>query len=231
MVVKIMAVENIQQKYLINNNIEKKEGIKDKIVKQAPLIGSLLGSIAPVAIISLARKNKLSFDVFESGNLAKDLATIVTVGTGGVLGGLAGAMTQENSKEDKEAKYKESFFHILTVAIPAAIATGILAMAKKTNYKGILDKVFAPILGVGIGMPVAQHFANLFDKKVLNKNNPNYKPHDKLQLKDYIVHVDDILSIMVISKIPFVNKIHADKILPLIYAYNGYESASAKAKD
>ena len=94
-----------------------------------------------------------------------------------------------------------------------------------------LVKVFAPILGVGIGMPLAQHFANLFDKKVLNKNNPNYKPQAKLQLKDYIVHIDDILSIMVISKIPFVNKIHADKILPLIYAYNGYESASAKAKD
>ncbi len=224
-----MQLEKVYKDFYINtNNIKTK---KERKISYPSAIGSLAGTLLPVFLISKIRKGRMGFDVFESGSYGKDLLTVVSVSTGGVIGGLLGAMTQKPSKEDRRAKYAESVNHVLNVAFPATIAIGILSLAKKLNYKGFAAKFFAPVLGIGLGMFLSKKSSNLIDEKIINRDNPNYKSNAKIDLKDFIVHIDDILSLAVITKIPFASKIHADKILPFVYAWNGYESSSAKAND
>ena len=103
--------------------------------------------------------------------------------------------------------------------------------AKKMNVKNIIPKIIAPIAGIGLGMPLAQKASGVVDK-FLHKDDPNAKVKErKLKPQDYIVHVDDLLALMIISKVPFASKIHADKILPLIYAWCGFESGSKVASN
>lgn len=225
-----MKIESLKQNPLNIKKPNQEKKPKENISYPA-LFGSLVGALAPVVAISKLRKGKLSFDIFESGSLKKDLATVLTVSTSAVAGGLAGGLTDSKTKEDKKAKVKEAIFHTLTVAIPATIATGVLGIAKKANYKGKLPNVLAPIIGIGAGMKLAQGATNAIDKHVFNKDNLNFEPKRKLKLEDYIVHIDDILALMILSKVPLANKIHADKILPLIYAWSGYEAGATKAQD
>ena len=203
-------------------------GKKENFSKTAAA-GALIGAIAPVLAISKATKGKFSFDIFENNSLKKDLATILTVSTSAILGGLLGGLVEAKTPEDKKAKVKETLFDITTVAIPALIATGVLGVAKKMNIKSIVPKIIAPIAGIGLGMPLAQKASGVIDK-FLHKDDPNAKVKErKLKPQDYIVHIDDLLALMIISKVPFAGKIHADKILPLIYAWCGFESGSKVA--
>lgn len=195
----------------------------------AAALGALAGALIPVFAISKATKGKLTFDIFENDSLKKDLATVLTVSTSAILGGLLGGLTDAKTPEDKKAKVKESLFDITTVAIPTTIATSILGIAKKMKVKNIAPKIIAPLAGIGLGMPLAQKASGVIDK-FLNRDNPNFEAKErKLKPQDYIVHIDDLLALLIISKVPFANKIHADKLLPLIYAWCGFESGSKTA--
>lgn len=223
----IQRINNVS--YRGSNKADNNTSKKNEKFSSAAAVGALAGAIVPVLAISKATKGKFTFDIFENDSLKKDLATILTVSTSAILGGLLGGLTQAKTKEDKDAKIKESLFDITTVLIPTTIATGVLGAAKKMNIKNIAPKIIAPIAGIGIGMPLAQKASGLVDK-FLNRNNPNAQVKErKLKPQDYIVHIDDLLALMIISKVPFASKIHADKILPLIYAWCGFESGSKTA--
>ena len=45
-----------------------------------------------------------------------------------------------------------------------------------------------------------------------------------------LVHVDDLINLAVLTKIPFANNLQVDKLLPIIYARAGFEAGAASAK-
>lgn len=199
----------------------------------AAAIGALSGALIPVLAISKIRNGKFSFDIFESESLKKSLATVLTVSTSAITGGLIGGLTQAKTTEDKKAKVRESLFDISTVAIPATITTALLGLSKKMNIQKTWPKVIAPIIGIGAGMPACQKLSGVVEKKIINGDKPETEKQKikerKLKPQDYFVHIDDLLALMLLTRVPIASKIHAEKILPLIYAWCGYESGSKTA--
>ena len=63
---------------------------------------------------------------------------------------------------------------------------------------------------------------NIFDK---DSNEIKYR---KFKLGDVFVHIDDLISLLVLTKVPFAKKLQVDKILPFLYAKTGYEAGCAK---
>lgn len=221
----------------INNTLSFRENYKNdkNNKKESPSIsaaaGALGASLLSVGAISMLTKGKLTLDIFDSGNLKKDLATVLTLSTASITGGLLGGLIEAKNPEDKKAKVKESVFDIMSVAIPSTLATSVLAIAQKKNIKSPLVQVAATLCGVGLGMPLAQKFVNTLDRQI-NKSNPNAKTNErKLRPQDYLVHIDDIIAIATISKVPFAKFLHADRLLPFIYAWCGCEAGSKTADD
>ena len=226
-----MQINKINSTFSLRGN--HKSGNNNK--KESPSIcaaaGALCASLLSVGAISKFSKGKFTFDIFDSGNLKKDLATVLTISTASITGGLLGGVLEAKNPEDKKAKVKESVFDIMSVAIPSTLATSVLALAQKKNIKSPLVQVAATLCGVGLGMPLAQKFVNTLDKQI-NKNNPNFKTNErKLKPQDYLVHIDDIIAIATISKVPFAKFLHADRLLPFIYAWCGFESGSKTAEN
>lgn len=230
-----MQVQKINNGYTFKaNSAENKENRETKKSNFNPTaaIGALAGAMIPVLAISKIKNGKFGFDIFECSNKAKELATILTVSTSSILGGLAGGLFGAKNPEDKKAKIKESVFDLSTVAIPTTITTAMLSLSGKMKLKGVLPKIIAPIVGIGLGMPISQKVAHKVDSKFINKDKPQ-EPERKLRIQDYLVHLDDIFTLIILTgiKIPFLKDHTAEKILPFIYAWCGYETGSKTAQE
>lgn len=233
----IMQIQKINQTQVFRGNTtaaadsrpENQESKKPRINPHAA-IGALAGAMIPVLTISKIKNGKFNFDVFEYGNKAKELAAILTVSTSSILGGLSGGLLSTKDPKDKKAKVKEAVFDISTVAIPTTITTTMLALGKKMKFKGILPKIIAPIIGIGVGMPISQKVAHRVDTKFINKDEP--QPERKLKPQDYLVHLDDLFTLVILTglKIPFLKEGTAEKLLPFIYAWCGHETGSKTAQ-
>ncbi len=188
-------------------------------------IGATVGTFLPIAIISKAKKGKLSFDIFDSPSNAQNLGAIAAVSGGSILGSLACGLGQD--KQENKEKIKEGTFNFLKVVVPTGLMVGCMEAFK--NKKGLAPKIAAPVIGIGLGMPIAQKAATEIDKKFIHKkeSEEGTLKERKLKLKDYFVHVDDVLALLVLSKVPIASKLHADKLLAPIYAYCGYEAGIA----
>lgn len=55
------------------------------------------------------------------------------------------------------------------------------------------------------------------------------EPDRKLTFKDCIVNADDVLGALVLAKFSFIEKLHLDKLLPIIYAYCGIRAGKAES--
>jgi hypothetical protein len=67
-------------------------------------------------------------------------------------------------------------------------------------------------------MPLAAAVAN----KITDPND--FEADRKINAKDLVVNLDDALGALVLAKIPIVDKLHAEKLLPAIYAWCGYRA-------
>ena len=228
---KVMNIPKISNIFTGNANRQSNNSDDKKKISIPAALGAVGGALVSVGVIGKLTKGKLTFDVFEQGSLPKDLGAVIAVSSSSILGGLFGGLLEAKSDEDKKAKVKESLFDISTVVIPSTIATSVLALANKAKVKSPLVQVAATVLGIGLGMPLAQKAVGVFDKFV-HKDDPDVKLEQrKLKPQDYFVHVDDILALAIISKVPFAKQLHADKILPFIYAWCGFESGSTTANN
>ena len=87
--------------------------------------------------------------------------------------------------------------------IPTWIVAGVMKLSEMSkNYNNIPSKIGSVILSLAVGMYGTATISNLlFDP--LDK-----KPDRKLTLKDCIVNADDAIGVLVLAKIPFVDKLH-----------------------
>lgn len=174
----------------------------------------------------VSEKLKLMWKMLEIENYGQILATT----TGGVLGGLLAGLKNSNTKREKEAKYKEGIFEFLNNMTPTTmVAIGALFMKKIGKEKSIPLKAGLIFSSVAGGMYVANKLSNKIYQLTFDKNkNEEERTKRKFKISDTFVHVDDLISLAVLTKIPFADKLQVDKLLPLIYTKAGYEVGTAE---
>ena len=207
---------------------------------------ALLGAVVPVIVLNCfkkgnlegiknAFKNKLPFkDKFKSIWKLLEIenySQILVTATGGILGGFLGGKDFSKTKEDKEAKYKEAIFEFLNTMIPTTLVAGGLKLLKKLGkLKSIPLQAAMIASSVAGGMFIANKASNKINELVFDKDK---KEEDRdirhFKITDCLVHIDDLVTLAVLTKIPLASKLQVDKILPLLYARTGYEVGTAKA--
>lgn len=207
---------------------------KNKKNNYPVMLTSLVGTAIPVLLIrkyqnktlnienlqKLDLKNKIQ-TILESFNIHYGLKEILLSSFSAIGLGLAGGLIC-NKDENKKNKLKEAIFQFNNIAIPTTLITGLLKITNKyERLNGTFAKLASIFLGIAAGMPIALTFTNTLNKSLIDKNSREQR---KLKLKDSIVHVDDIISGLVLAKVPLVTKLHLEQFIPILYANCGYEA-------
>ena len=221
---------------------------KEKI-KAASSLGSLIGvGIGFAASVALARKNRPLKDIFVKNNIKQSFKNILNYtkldyeglkgyvymllqASGAAIGSLIGGSLFDNKKENREEKVKEAIFVINNVAIPTAFAKTIEHILlvsknsnKKTIFKGIANnkilKNIAVLSGLIGGMATSISVTNTINSKIVDPKDPSKKT---IKPKDFLVHIDDIIPILISSKDSMLAGMPLDRALPLIYYILGTE--------
>ncbi len=161
---------------------------------------------------------------FNSFNIEYNLKEMLMVGGSSILGGLFGGFIFDK-KGNKKEKTQEAVSKMFNILIPTTIVSGLTKLTEVKNIKSPIAKVGAIVIGVGLGMPISNFISNKINSKIVDKDNFEEK---KLKPKDYLVHIDDIAGALILSKVPFIDKLHLDKLLAGIYVFNGFEVGKAK---
>ena len=178
--------------------------------------GATAGTALPLMIMMKQRKIKNPLKM-EYG-----LQDMLILSGSSVAGGVAAGMIGEN-KKTKRSMLKEGVFQFLNASIPTWIIGGVLKLPETShNFNNAPTKIFSVIGGLIVGMFGAAHVSNLiFDPK-------DKEPDRKLTFKDCIVNADDALGALVLAKFPLIEKLHLDKLLPVIYTYCGIRAGNAR---
>jgi len=208
-------------------------------------LGTFCGAIAPVIILNALKKGRVNnimqsfknhlpfkdkfkaiWKMFEIESYLEILATT----TGGIAGGFLSGLKYAKNKEDKKAKCKEGIFEFLNNMTPTTlVALGLNHLKKTGKNKSVLPQAIIILSSVAGGMFIANKASNkinemIFDKDKEKKDTRKFKPTDCL------VHIDDLVNLAVLAKVPFASKFQVDKLLPFIYARTGYEVGTATSK-
>ena len=211
---------------------------KSKKFSLPVLLTTIAGIILPILVIRKYQGKTLQSvglrgmdfkakakEVLKSFNIEYGLKEMLLTSFGSIAGGLSGGLLF-NKDENKKCKVKESVFQFSNIAIPTSIVAGLLRLTEKCkNPKAIFPKIAAAIAGIGVGMPIAAITSNKINNTIVDKDNQCKR---KLRVKDCFVHIDDLVGALILAKIPFADKLHADKILPALYGICGYESGTKK---
>lgn len=187
--------------------------------------GAIIGAVIPTIIIAKKQKPNLKVsslkNFWEFININYQRDEFLAVGLGSIVGGLLGGLNDPHEK-NKLKKLEEGTFQAMNIIIPTFLVTESLKFCKKTkSLNNGWAKAAATLGGVIIGVNGAVLLSNMIDKKVFNKYECN--PNRKFRSRDLVVHVDDLVGALVISKWSFAEKLQLNKFLPAIFAWNGYE--------
>lgn len=182
--------------------------------KTKALAGSAIGVLIPMLISSKLQKKNI-------WNMKYKLPEMASMAFCANVGGIITSSVGKDKKEKKK-KLNEGIFQVLNSVLPMSFVDGGLKLCekfKKTNNAPV--KIAASVIGVAAGTQLGIRLSNkITDPKDL-------VPDRKYTAKDAIANLDDAVSILVLGKVPFADKIHIDKFLPFIYGYSGYRSGTS----
>lgn len=202
--------------------------------RQSPLaaIGALVGAFAPVVFFAKKQgkipkiNNIKDFgknifkNIGKTLNIHYDLKQIISVGAGGVIGGLAGGLLDRKEKHKLE-KLEEGAFQMMNVTFPALLVAGSMKMCDKFKFlNNAPSRILASVASILIGANGAVALSNKTDRLFFDKFN--HDPDRKLKPKDFVIHLDDFIGTLILAKFPLADKLHMNKILPFVYAWSGY---------
>lgn len=187
-------------------------------------VGALLGVVVPTVILAKKQNPGLKPDsikkIWKFIDINYGIKEILVVGLGGMIGGLLGGLF-DPKEHDKLNKLEEASFQFMNIALPAVLVDTSLKISSKIKLlNNAVAKTLLVVGGIALGVSIAVKTANAIDDKLFDIYN-----HDsdrKFRKKDLIVHLDDLCGTLVLAKFPLADKLHINKILPLIYAWCGY---------
>lgn len=194
--------------------------------RQSPLaaIGAIIGVIIPTLLFAKHQKPNLNLNSLkglkDAINIHYNLPEIFGVGMGGVIGGLAGGLT-DRKERNKIEKLEEATYQTMNVCFPPLfVGSGMKLVDKYKSLNKPIIKILIPIAGIIAGINLAVFGANKADDMYFDKHLSDGER--KFKKKDLIVHVDDLFGSLIMAKIPGIEKLHINKLLPAIFAWNGY---------
>lgn len=193
----------------LRNKAEREITDNDKL-KSA--LGATIGTVIPMALMMKKRGIKNPF------KLEYNLKEMLILSTTSIFGAVATGMIEED-KKTRINRINEGVFQFSNATVPTVMVwAGLKLCDSVKSLNNIPAKVVTTIATLLAGMKLAAVTANkICDPKDL-------KPDRKHNLKDTIANADDLFGALVIAKVPFVEKLKLDKLLPIIYAYCGYRA-------
>lgn len=183
-------------------------------------VAAAAGAIAGVAasVVGLMKyqhvKNPLK--------LKYSVPEMLIMAAAGNIGGVT-LSSFSDSKSDKVKKWKEAAYQMMLTSAPMLLVDGAVKLCERTKK---LNNNFAKIISSALGVAVGSNAALALSNK-LRSDKEAKKPKRELKPVDMIANVDDLVAILVLAKIPFADKIHIERALPLIYAFCGYRAGTA----
>ena len=158
----------------------------------------------------------------------KDIKQIGLSVTGSILAGLGAGFAVDKNKENRTKQVKEGIYGFLNCMIPIGIIAGAEHIAEKNNIKtNILGKAAIVAGGIVSGMFISNKLSNGINKTIFKNDKENFEQRE-MKLSDTIVHADDIIGVIAMSKVPFAKQM--GKVIPLIYSHVGYETGTQEHK-
>jgi len=188
--------------------------------KMKAAAGGITGTLIPVLYFTKKQTGKTP-NLKRMLNMEYGLKEMFVTNISGILGGTIFGMLGEKPQK-QERRRKEAVFQTMNSIIPLLSVAGLLKLTNEIpalNKKNI--RVGGTLAGVTAGM-----FAGA---KISNKiNDPkNLEPDRKVNMKDALANIDDIISALVLVKFPFVDKLHVEKFLPFVFAWCGYRAGQS----
>ena len=175
-------------------------------------LGATIGTIIPMALMMKKQGIKNPF------KLEYNLKEMLILSTTSIFGAVGAGMIEED-KKTRINRINEGVFQFANATVPTVMVWAGLKLCNSVkSLNNIPAKVVTTIATLLAGMKLAAVSANkICDPKDL-------KPDRKHDLKDTIANADDLFGALVIAKVPFVERLKLDKLLPIIYAYCGYRA-------
>lgn len=186
-----------------------------KYEKAEIITGAAAGTLLPIVI--LAKKQKLPLL-----KLKYSEKEMFILSTGSITGGIAGGILADKGQNAKK-KIKEGIFQFFNAVIPTLMIKPILKICEKIKLLNNCKTKAAMLLGgIFSGM--------LIGAEVSNKVNGNNTPDKKRNIKfiDSIANIDVIAGALIIAKMPLINKLGIEKLLPLPYIWTGFQSGKTR---
>ena len=206
---------------------QKRGFVRKKVVKAAAITGSALASAGYLALLSKKQfkgpfnpKNLFKVD-FSSALRAIGLATSATAG------GLAGGMIAD-TKDTRKAKLKEGIHQFLgNIVTPISIVGITSSLIEKRNLPRVKELLYtgiAAIAGVGVGVTAGNKVASKVNEAIFKEDDTR-----KVKIKDFGIHVDDVMTWLALTAKTDVVKNFISKALPVVYLICGYEAGTCGA--
>lgn len=175
-------------------------------------IGALAGAAFP--IVHMMKKQGVKNPL----KVKYGLSEMILVSATTVLASVLAAMPGNDAKTNRR-KAEEGVFQFCNAAIPTWLAASALKLCETSKkYNNAAAKILSTAGAILVGMMGAAEVSNL----ICDPHDKN--PDRKLTLKDTIANLDDLFGVLILAKVPFVDKLHLEKALPFIYAYCGYRA-------
>ncbi len=222
------------------NSPQKEE--RGSLKKILPLAGAVIGAVLPIIYLNKTKGKSLNTDILKNGKAFDKLKEageyfeidgikeILSTAGGAIAGGLLGGLISDRNRENRKEKVKNAIFEMVNITVPTLFVVGaekLLNSFKNVKINPALKKALPIALGVGLGAPVASKISGAINKKAFKEDKSKQR---HFRPKDYLVHIDDIVTTFALAKLPFLKAIPFDKILSLIYIHCGFEAGSADTK-
>ncbi len=206
-------MNDISTTQILRRNRQTRKSTSQDKLKAA--VGSFAGVVIPMAIMmkkqGIKNPHKLKY------NLGDMLILSGTPILGGVTAGMIG-----NDKEANSAKAKEGVFQFLNAAIPTWLTGAAIRLCETTPK---INNIPAKIASIASSLLIGMHGAASVSNLICDPKDKN--PDRKLNLKDSLANLDDMLGVLVLAKFPMADKLHLEKALPFIYSYCGYRAGKS----
>ena len=182
--------------------------------------GSIAATLVPM--IYFAKKQNGLKKILDIFKIKYELKEVIALSSASIAGGALTGIAVDK-KTNRKQKINEGVFQFMNATVPTMLVGGAMELIKDNEkYKNSKPvKVAAIVTGLIAGMPLAAFISNII-------NDPKDKePDRKLTLKDSIINMDDALGALVVAKIPVVDKLHLEKIMPAIFAWCGYRAGES----
>ena len=198
-------------------------------VTTASLVGSALFTFAYLFMLakSIKKGNFKATDMFKIP--FDSIPRSVGLATSAMLGGLTGGLLVDEKKHRKP-KLKEAvhqfFGNILTPITIVGMATSAINKRNDSELKNTLYGGIVAILGVAGGVTFGNKAASYINEKIFHEEDKR-----KVGVKDFGIHVDDLLTVMGMSKLGKVVQKIVSLALPPVFMICGYEAGTRKSAD